>query len=77
MNTHIAATEPVPEDEWIKSSYSDGTGNSCVEVTKPAAGRVAVGVRDSKDRCGPALAVPPAGWAVFVGFVRDGQALVP
>lgn len=54
---------------WSKSSYSDGSGNNCVEVAAVAAG---VGVRDSKDACGPALVVSTSEWAAFVSFVRSG-----
>ncbi|MFC5153701.1 DUF397 domain-containing protein [Streptomyces amakusaensis] len=65
MNTHTPATEPAPESAWFKSSYSDGTGNSCVEVAA-LVGRV--GVRDSKLQSGPALVVPSAAWSSFVAF---------
>ncbi|MFI5800161.1 DUF397 domain-containing protein [Streptomyces sp. NPDC051677] len=57
-------------DGWRKSSYSGPEGDSCVEVIDnyPAA----VPVRDSKTPHGPALLVPVAGWAAFVGAVKDG-----
>jgi hypothetical protein len=54
---------------WSKSSYSDGSGNNCVEVAAVAAG---VGVRDSKNECGPALVVSAPEWGAFVSFVRSG-----
>ncbi|MGH3774061.1 MAG: DUF397 domain-containing protein [Pseudonocardiaceae bacterium] len=55
---------------WRKSSRSNGGGYDCVEVAV-VPGRV--GVRDSKDRSGPALVFPPSAWRVFVGDVhRDG-----
>lgn len=72
MSTRIAATELAPKDTWIKSSYSDGTGNNCVEVAKPTATRTAVGIRDSKNRTGPVLVVPASAWVSFVGVVRSG-----
>lgn len=54
---------------WRKPSRSGGEGN-CVEV----AGFVdAVGVRDTKDRQGPALSFDPMAWARFVGAVRGGR----
>ncbi|MFJ2650018.1 DUF397 domain-containing protein [Streptomyces sp. NPDC087420] len=49
--------------------------SSCVEVADLRATRGRVGVRDSKDVSGSALAVTPAGWTAFVVFrthsVRD------
>ncbi|KAA0933541.1 DUF397 domain-containing protein [Streptomyces apricus] len=51
---------------WFKSSYSSGNdGNSCVEV---AASPGTVHVRDSKDICGPRLALTPTAWADFVAY---------
>jgi hypothetical protein len=49
---------------WRKSSYSGSSGTgSCVEV---AFADSAVGVRDSKNTGGPALAFSPAAWRGFV-----------
>ncbi len=50
---------------WRTSSYSNG-GAACVEVA-PAPDRVLV--RDSKDRNGPALTVPPTAWQTFLTTV--------
>jgi len=50
---------------WRTSSYSVGSGN-CVEVAPIAD---AVLVRDSKDRNGPALAVPGTAWRAFLSAV--------
>ncbi|MET9290787.1 DUF397 domain-containing protein [Streptomyces sp. NPDC003077] len=55
-----------PESTWYKSSYSGGTGNSCVEIARLTDG---VGVRDSKDVGGPALRVRASAWTAFVDFV--------
>jgi len=59
------------EDQWIKSSYSDQQGGACVE----AAGLTGhVGVRDSKNKSGPAFVVSNPTWNAFlVGFTRPGQ----
>ncbi|MFE1959892.1 DUF397 domain-containing protein [Streptomyces sp. NPDC059479] len=73
MTTHIAPTETAPESAWIKSSYSDGTGNNCVEVAKPGAPRTAVGIRDSKNKRGPALTTTPQGWTAFIDYVRSAH----
>ncbi|WP_326681668.1 DUF397 domain-containing protein [Streptomyces sp. NBC_01237] len=50
---------------WYKSSYSDGTGNSCVEVQIGQE----VGVRDSKDISIPALYVSGDAWTAFTANV--------
>ncbi|GAA4213302.1 DUF397 domain-containing protein [Actinocatenispora rupis] len=55
---------------WRKSSRSGNTTDNCVEV---AGAPAAVGVRDSKDRSGPVLAVVPGAWAAFVAEVRSGR----
>jgi hypothetical protein len=54
---------------WRKSSYSGGNG-SCVEVARNLPG--VVGVRDSKDRGGPALVFAPAQWKMFAVRVKSG-----
>ncbi|MCP9987770.1 DUF397 domain-containing protein [Streptomyces sudanensis] len=64
-----ATSGSVPESAWFKSSYSDGTGNNCVEVADlGSAGRV--GIRDSKDKRRAGLAVPADAWSSFVGMLR-------
>ncbi|MFI0979662.1 DUF397 domain-containing protein [Streptomyces sp. NPDC021093] len=56
---------------WIKSSYSNPDGGSCVEWSPSTPG--AVPVRDSKVPCGPVLAFPPTAWDFFVAAVKaDG-----
>ncbi|MEV7005535.1 DUF397 domain-containing protein [Streptosporangium sp. NPDC051022] len=56
---------------WVKSSLSGANEGNCVEVARLAQGRV--GVRDSKDRSGPALVFAPGEWAAFVESVKDGH----
>lgn len=54
---------------WCKSSRSNGE-MACVEVgVVPGQ----VGVRDSKDRSGPALVFHPSAWRAFVGDLRRGE----
>ncbi|QCX79225.1 hypothetical protein C9F11_28125 [Streptomyces sp. YIM 121038] len=70
----LTATELAPDYAWFKSSYSDGTGQNCIEVAD-LAGQVGggVGIRDSKDPEGPALVLGRPAWAAFVaGVVQDG-----
>lgn len=52
---------------WRKSSRSSGNGGNCVEVADNLPH--IVGVRDSKDPSGPALAFTPDAWRAFVGTV--------
>jgi hypothetical protein len=71
--------------EWRKSSYSTGTGGSCVEVgrwrkssfsdtTDVSCVEVSapgdVMVRDTTDRSGPALAFHAPAWRHFVATLR-------
>jgi hypothetical protein len=56
---------------WRKSTYSNGSGGDCVEIT--GTGRV-IAVRDSKDPDGPVLAIIPSQWRAFLTDVRSGQA---
>lgn len=55
---------------WLKSSYSTGASGNCVEV---ATMRTEVGVRDSKDRSGPALLFGSESWSAFVTGVQAGH----
>ncbi|MEV8315125.1 DUF397 domain-containing protein [Streptomyces sp. NPDC059900] len=74
INTKTIALEVVPESAWYKSSYSNDSGGSCVEI---AALEHQVGIRDSKNKKGPALVVPTAAWSSFMELVRcapGGQA---
>ncbi|WP_454198968.1 DUF397 domain-containing protein [Nocardia sp. Marseille-Q1738] len=55
---------------WFKSSHSSG-GQDCVEVAFLEGGHV--GVRDSKNPAGPALAFAPGEWDVFTAGVMVGE----
>jgi hypothetical protein len=56
--------------KWFKSSHSQA-GGDCVEVAFLDEG--GIGVRDSKNPTGPALAFTPGEWAAFTAGVRDGE----
>jgi len=51
---------------WRKSSFSQGSGSSCVEV---ALGDQGAAVRDSKNAAGPVLTLPAGPWRLFVTAV--------
>jgi len=57
---------------WHKSPGS-GENNGCVEVAK-GTGEYAgfIGVRDSKNPDGPALAFTPREWQAFLSGAKDG-----
>lgn len=65
--------DPAPDRDWFKSSRSSSNAN-CVEVR--FAGD-AVGVRDSKDRSGPALTFGAASWIGFVASLKSGATTRP
>ncbi|MEU7978163.1 DUF397 domain-containing protein [Micromonospora sp. NPDC049081] len=56
---------------WRKSTRSGGSGGNCVEVADNLPGLI--GVRDSKDRSGPALRFHPTAWSTFVHAVPRGR----
>ncbi|WP_327147147.1 DUF397 domain-containing protein [Nocardia sp. NBC_01329] len=55
---------------WFKSSRS-GASKECVEVAHLRGGEV--GVRDSKNPTGPALAFAADEWDAFTGALRRGD----
>ncbi|MEV0424947.1 DUF397 domain-containing protein [Micromonospora sp. NPDC049836] len=67
------ATKEFPVDltqaTWFKSSKSGPNCDNCVEVAYVPG---AVGVRDSKDKTGPALVFAPGDWHAFVAGARSG-----
>lgn len=61
----------IPVDaEWFKSSHSAGSGNDCVEVAYAPG---VVGVRDSVNPTGPALAFQPAAWRALLDRVKKDE----
>ncbi|WP_411143114.1 DUF397 domain-containing protein [Streptomyces sp. x-80] len=65
------STNLATEEGWFKSSYSSQDGGNCIEIAHLTG---QVGIRDSKDKAGPALVVPAAAWSSFMGLVRSGDA---
>ncbi|MGW0432877.1 DUF397 domain-containing protein [Micromonospora sp. NPDC003197] len=64
----MTSLDTAPGQDWFKSSRSSDNAN-CVEVRFADD---AVGVRDSKDRSGPALAFGAAAWTGFVATLKAG-----
>jgi len=61
---------------WRKSSYSNGTGGSCVEfavLSRAAGHQCDIAVRDSKDPQGPALAFTARQWQNFTVAIKAHQ----
>ncbi|MEU9065536.1 DUF397 domain-containing protein [Streptomyces sp. NPDC048306] len=52
---------------WRKSTYSNGDGGNCLEVTDGVPG--VIPVRDSKVTDGPVIVVGSAAWTEFVRTV--------
>ncbi|MGX1221781.1 DUF397 domain-containing protein [Streptomyces ambofaciens] len=52
---------------WRKSTYSNGDGGNCLEVTDGVPG--VIPVRDSKVAGGPVIVIGSAAWAEFVRSV--------
>lgn len=69
MSTHRNALELADEGAWFKSSYSDQTGGTCVEIANLLPTHPHIAVRDSKFPHGPALALPPEAFVAFVDHV--------
>ncbi|MET8379318.1 DUF397 domain-containing protein [Streptomyces microflavus] len=59
-----------PASVWRKSSYSGAEGTACVETAVLTS---QVGVRDSKDRQGPALVFLRGSWSTFVAGLCDDE----
>ncbi len=67
MSTHRNA----PDGAWFKSSYSDETGGTCVEVAHLTPTPARIAIRDSKHPQGPALLLPPEAFAALLDHVRS------
>jgi hypothetical protein len=62
---------------WRKSSYSNGSGGSCVEIaslTSPASHAAQqIAVRDSKDPGGPILTFTARQWRELTASIKAGR----
>jgi len=58
---------------WRKSSYSNGSGGSCVEIAVLVSdpNEHGIAVRDSKDPYGPTLMFTARQWRAFAAAIRD------
>lgn len=58
--------------DWRKSSYSNGSGGSCVEIAMltDTPGEHDIAVRDSKDPHGPALSFSANQWRDFTTAIK-------
>ncbi|MFI8206749.1 DUF397 domain-containing protein [Streptomyces sp. NPDC085937] len=74
MNRPRKSTDLAPERAWFKSSHSSGAEGNCLEIADlmVVVQEPEVGVRDSKDKAGPALVFPRSSWATFVTSVSTG-----
>ncbi|GAA2296263.1 DUF397 domain-containing protein [Streptomyces violaceusniger] len=59
--------------QWVRSTYSDGSGGQCVEFSRTfAQTHGAIPVRDSKNPHGSALIFSAQGWSSFIStLIRD------
>jgi Domain of unknown function (DUF397) len=60
----------VSEPKWRKSSYSEASGNACVEITTTGP---LIAIRDSKQPELPWATVSRAAWSEFTGALGTGQ----
>ncbi|MCX4670415.1 DUF397 domain-containing protein [Streptomyces sp. NBC_01381] len=60
----------MPELKWLKSTYSEASGNNCVEVARN--GHLVV-VRDSKDVERPWATVGHEAWRRFTGALAQSS----
>ncbi len=65
-----AGPDPLAGAAWRKATASDAN-SGCVEVAFLPDSRV--GIRVSKDRSKPALAVTARAWASFLALAKGGQ----
>lgn len=67
----MTTTPDAADITWRKSSYSNGEGGACLEVS--GGHQSHVGVRDSKVPDRPSLVFPPRAWAAFVAGISTTE----
>jgi hypothetical protein len=75
MPTHPTASELAPEQAWFKSSYSDGTGQNCVEAA-PEHAWFKSSYSDAGQNCVEAAHLTPTGIAIRDSKNPTGPALL-
>ena len=58
------------ELEWLKSSYSEASGNACVEIAENGP---VIAIRDSKHPRLPPTAVGRTAWSLFTSALAEGR----
>ena len=68
-------TSDLSRAAWRKSSYSNGTGGSCVEIAMLTVtpGEHDIAIRDSKDPHGPALTFSARQWRSFTAAIKSHE----
>jgi hypothetical protein len=74
LGSAVARPDPLADATWRKATASDAN-SGCVEVAFLPDGRV--GLRDSKDRSGPSLAITGCQWARFLAYTKRGAFDLP
>ncbi|MDV6011829.1 DUF397 domain-containing protein [Haloechinothrix sp. LS1_15] len=64
------STPELAQARWRRSSRTNNGGGNCVELALLPGGTA---VRDSKDRAGGTLTVPPSAWRAFHSAVVAGR----
>nr|WSY54912.1 DUF397 domain-containing protein [Streptomyces sp. NBC_00886] len=75
MNPRRTAPDIAPEHAWFRSSYSDGTGNNCVELA-PEQAWFKSSYSDPGQNCIEAARLTPTGIAIRDSKNPTGPALL-
>lgn len=67
----MSTTAAFSRVEWVKSSYSNGGNNNCVEWAPATARTGVIPIRDSKRPERTPLLFAPGTWAAFVATLKS------